>query len=160
MSRIPPTSCRSIDVFSDSDWAACKASRKSISSTVVLVGGFLITATARTQSVISQSSGEAEYIAGAASASEGLYVRELFRSCGIEMKLLIHIDSTSAIGTASRRGLTRIRHLDVRFLWLQSACAEKRLELRKCPGEENCADANTKAACLILALSTAGHGWV
>ena len=117
------------------------------SSTVVLVGGFLINATSRTQCVISQSSGEAEYIAGTASASEGLYVSELFKSCGFETKLLIHIDSTLAIGTAIRRGLTRIRHLDVRFLWLQSVCAEKRLELRKCPGEENCADSNTKAAC-------------
>ena len=50
-------------VFTDSDWAGDRPTRKSVSSWVIMLDGFLISAGARTQSVIAQSSCEAEYIA-------------------------------------------------------------------------------------------------
>ena len=40
--------------------------------------------------------------------------------------------------------MQRIRHLDVRYLWLQDEVAHKRLVLRKCRGDENIADGGTK----------------
>ena len=62
------------------------------------------------------------------------------------MNIHLRSDSTGAIGVASRRGLQRLRHLDVRFLWLQAEVAAKRVRISKVPGPENVADANTKPA--------------
>ena len=72
------------------------------------------------------------------------YFAALFRELGFEVQQTLRVDSSSAIGVASRRGLQRLRHLDVRYLWLQGEVAEKRLALRKCRGDENLADMGTK----------------
>jgi hypothetical protein len=48
-------------VYSDSDWAGCKASRKSTSGGMVLFGGSLVKSWSKTQGSIAMSSGEAEY---------------------------------------------------------------------------------------------------
>ena len=48
-----------LTVFTDSDWAGDRPTRKSVSSWVIMLGGSLISAGARTQSVIAQSSREA-----------------------------------------------------------------------------------------------------
>ena len=69
-----------------------------------------------------------------------------FLTCGQHVNIHLRSDSTGAIGVASRRGLQRLRHLDVRFLWLQAEVAAKRVRISKVPGPENVADANTKPA--------------
>ena len=111
-----------------------------------MLGGFLISAGARTQSVIAQSSCEAEYIAATAATSEAKYIQALFLACGQHVNIHLRSDSSGAIGVASRRGLQRLRHLDVRFLWLQAETASKNIRISKVPGPENVADANTKSA--------------
>ena len=62
------------------------------------------------------------------------------------MNIHLRSDSSGAIGVASRRGLQRSRHLDVRFLWLQAETVNKNIRISKVPGPENVADANTKPA--------------
>ena len=52
--------CLTLTVFTNSDWAGDRPTRKSVSSCVIMLDGFLISAGARTQSVISQSSCEAD----------------------------------------------------------------------------------------------------
>lgn len=93
---------------------------------------------------MAQSSGEAQFIAAAATASEGKFILAIVEACGVAPRLSLYVDSTAAIGTASRRGLARLRHLDVRFLWLQAEVCGKRLSIRKCDGSSNVADANAK----------------
>ena len=63
---------------------------------------------------------------------------------GIQMKLRLKSDASAAIGIASRRGLGKIRHLEVSQLWLQQKVANGDLELIKVNGEDNLADALTK----------------
>ena len=48
------------------------------------------------------------------------YVQALFLSCGQHVNIHLRSDSSGAIGVASRRGLQRLRHLDVRFLGVTS----------------------------------------
>ena len=43
-----------------------------------------------------------------------------------------------------RKGLSKVRHLDVNVLWLQEQCARKLLPVTKVPGEDNPADLMTK----------------
>ena len=111
-----------------------------------MLDGFLLSAGARTQWVVAQSSSEAEYIAATAATSEAKYIQALFSACGQHVSIDLRSDSSGAIGVASRRGLQRLRHLNVRFLWLQQETAHKKVRISKVPAEENVADANTKPA--------------
>ena len=92
-----------------------------------MLDGFLLSAAARTQSVTGQSSCEAEYIAATAATSEAKYIQAPFLSCGQHVNIHLCSDSTGAIGVASRIGPQRLRHLDVRFRWLQAETAAKRV---------------------------------
>ena len=133
-------------MFNDSDWAGDRPTRNSVSSWVNMLDGFLFSAGARTQSVTAQSSCEAEYIAAIAATSEAKYIQALFLACVQHVNIHLHSDSSGSIGVASRRGVQRLRHLDVRFLWLQAETASKDIRINKVPGPENVADANTKSA--------------
>ena len=80
------------------------------------------------------SSCEAEFFVATEATSEATYIHSLFLSCGQHVNIHLRSDSTGAIGVASRSGLQRFCHLDVRFLWLQGETAAKRARIRKVPG--------------------------
>ena len=56
----------------------------------------------------------------------------------------LYTDSNAAKAIASRRGLGRTRHLEVRKIWIQSAIEDKRIKIKKVAGTENPADPLTK----------------
>ena len=56
----------------------------------------------------------------------------------------MHSDETAAIGIARRRGLGKVRHLDVTDLWIQDKVRNKSVELVKVLGSDNSADILTK----------------
>jgi hypothetical protein len=92
-------------------------------------------------------------------ASESLGIQALAADLGWHLKVRLWVDSTAAKSIASRTGLGRVRHLEVRFLWLQEVVRKGRLMLRKIPGEKNPADILTKpknAADMILKLVPVG----
>ena len=73
--------------------------------------------------------------------------------------LRIHSDATAAIGIARRRGLGKLRHLDVEDLWVQEKVRNKDVEIVKVLGTDNPADIFTKyvdAAILNKALLQMG----
>ena len=94
-----------------------------------MLDGSLISAGARTQSVIVQSSCEAEYIAATAETSEAKYIQALLLARGQHVNIHLRSDSSGAVVVASRRGLQPLRHLDVRFLWLQAETASKKIRI-------------------------------
>ena len=53
-------------------------------------------------------------------------------------------DASAAIGIASRRGLGKVRHVEVSQLWLQQRVADGGLSVQKVDGISNVADALTK----------------
>ena len=63
---------------------------------------------------------------------------------GWEYKIRVHSDATAAIGIARRRGLGKVRHLDVSDLWIQEKVRAKSVELVKILGADNPADILTK----------------
>ena len=63
---------------------------------------------------------------------------------GINVRIQIKSDASAAIGIASRRGLGKIRHLEVSQLWLQQRVASEGLKIEKVKGTENVADALAK----------------
>ena len=58
--------------------------------------------------------------------------------------IVVHSDATAAIGIARRKGLGKIRHIDVTDLWIQDKIRSRVIQLAKVLGTENMADALTK----------------
>ena len=134
-----------VEAFGDSDWAACKSSRRSTSGGVILFGGSALKTYSSTQGSVATSVGEAEYYAALKAAAEGLGVQALARDLGFGVQVVVRSDSTSARGVAGRRGLSRrTRHMETKFLWLQEAIARKRLGWVKVHTSVNPADLLTK----------------
>jgi len=136
--------CGIIDVYSDSDWAGCVRTRKSTSGGIMMLGDGVVKTWSSTQTTIAQSSGEAEYYALVRAAAEGLGMQSVMQDLGWKMRVRLHVDSSAAKSIASRVGLGRVRHLEVKFLWLQAVVRDRRLEIRKVHGTENPADVLTK----------------
>ena len=63
---------------------------------------------------------------------------------GVLTGVRLGTDSSAAKSFVSRRGLGRMRHLDIRDLWLQMEVAEGKVEVVKVPGALNSADLMTK----------------
>ena len=107
-------------------------------------GGHCLKAWSKTQALVAKSSGEAELYAVVRGAAEALGMATLARDLGFETKIQLHIDALAAKGMIERRGLSKVRHLDVNVLWLQEQCARKILPVTKVAGESNPADLMTK----------------
>ena len=63
---------------------------------------------------------------------------------GLSNVVRLGTDSSAAKSFVSRRGLGRMRHLQIRDLYLQKEVREGRVEVSKIPGTENPADLLTK----------------
>ncbi len=69
-------------------------------------------------------------------------------------------DSTAAKGTCSRHGLGKLKHLDLKFLWVQEAVRAKRVLIVKETTETNFADLMTKHLAeekMLALLRSAGY---
>ena len=63
---------------------------------------------------------------------------------GMPYKDYLKCDASAAVGIVKRRGLGRIRHIDVTQLWLQEKVAEGVIEITKVNTKENVSDGLTK----------------
>eukprot|EP00973_Karenia_brevis_P055805 7761846-Karenia_brevis.AAC.1 len=57
--------------------------------------------------------------------------------------IMLGTDSTAAKSPVCRRGLGKMRHLEIRDLWLQKEVSDGKSVVSKVPGEENPADLMT-----------------
>jgi hypothetical protein len=133
-----------IDVFSDSDWAGDKTERKSTSGGVAMIAGGVAKIWSSTRATLSLSVGEAEYYALVKAAAEGLGIQALAKDMAFDFQLGIWVDSTTVKAIAARIGLGKVRHVEVKYLWVQQAMKAKKFEAKKVAGEENFADIGTK----------------
>ena len=132
-----------ITVETDSDWAGCRLTRKSTSGAIVRVGQHPLTFSCRLQKTLALSSGEAELCAQVGGISEALGIRNLFRDLGFELCIQSRCDSSAARGILQRAGAGRIRHLELRHLWVQDLVARGEAGIRWIPRSTNPADVLT-----------------
>ena len=133
-----------LTVYSDTDWGGCAKTRKSTSGGCIFMGTHLLKSWSSTQQTVSLSSGEAEYYGAVRAAGAGLGMQALMDDLGLKLPVLVFVDSSAAIGIASRQGLGKLRHLDTHTLWLQQAVRSKKVTVRKIDGCDNPADLFTK----------------
>ena len=133
-----------IEIFSDANFACCRKSRKSTSGGAICMGRHCLRTWSKTQSVIARSSAESELYAAARAGCEGLGMITLMNEMGRQVRARLHLDATAAIGILERRGLHKVRHLDVDLLWLQAHAAKEVLPIYKVGTDENAADLMTK----------------
>ena len=134
-----------LDVWSDTDHAGCFETRKSTTGGVVMFGEHAIKHWSSTQSLISLSSGGAEYYGCVRAGSHLMGIRSMLEDLGVKGKRLrVKTDASVAKSLASRRGLGGIRHIEVNQLWLQEKINSGVMEIEKVKGEINRADVLTK----------------
>ena len=133
-----------INVYVDTDFAGCKATRRSTSGGVALHGTHTIKHWSKTQTTVCLSSGEAELRGIGDGLAQAIGLQSIAADLGFTWRIDIHTDATAAIGIARRRGMGRIRHLDVTDLWIQDKFNSKLAFLHQVLGADNPADVLTK----------------
>ena len=114
---------------------------------MTLMNGLLCLSFSRTRKSTALSSCEAEVLAMTAGASEAFLLKAVWtfmvqQICEIEMRS----DSSSGRQWLQRTGLGRLKHVDVRLCWLQSALKRKALDVLPIGNRLNLSDLNTKKA--------------
>ena len=134
-----------LEVFTDSDWASDKTSRRSVSCATMFVGGCLLFSSSRTQKLVSLSSAEAEVYSCSSGASDAIMLSRLLAwMTGFKVTIHLHTDSSGARGILQRQGVGRVRHLSCRILWLQQLISDGVIRLGVVAGSTNPADIGTK----------------
>ena len=111
----------------------------------MMLGKHLIKSWGSTQGLVSLSSGEVEYYGLVTGCAEGLGAQALAEDMGYDVEVRVWTDSNAGRSVASRRGLGKMRHVELKHLWVQETVKDGRLEVRRVNGERNIADHLTKA---------------
>eukprot|EP00435_Cladocopium_sp_Y103_P020535 s1163_g5.t1 len=130
--------------MTDSDWATDRQSRRSKSASHVYVGNCLLYSFTRRQTVVAQSSAEAEYYATTSGVSEGILIRKVLAFFNLPLGLRSVTDSAANNAMAHRLGVGKIRHLETKVLWLQHLVYNGLLTMSWSPGKYNNSDLGTK----------------
>ena len=147
--EIPPEESHVVEAYSDSDWGSLKtpekARRKSTSSGIIVLNGIQVLSFSRTQKATASSSCEAELYALSGTCSEAILIGRLFEFLtGESVRTEIRCDSSSARQWSQRRGIGRLKHVDVRLCQLQDWVRENIISIGTVKTVLNVADLNTK----------------
>ena len=142
---LPQRLCRKIRVDSDSDYAGCIRTRRSTHGTVVRLGMHTVKASSGLQPTIGLSVGEAEYYGVVKGTRIGMQMQSMMKDWNISLDLEVYTDSNSAIGTTSRKGLGKMKHVQTWYLWIQERLASGCFKLLKVGTKHNVSDVCTKA---------------
>ena len=135
-----------ISVFCDSDWGGDRLSRKSTIGGAICLGQHCVKTWSSTQGAIALSSAEAEFYALIDGVLRAKWANTVLRELGCPVSPVARVftDSAAAKSFVSRRGLGKMRHLEIRDLWLQREVGEGKVVVLKVPGTANPADTMTK----------------
>lgn len=134
--------------FSDSDWAGCKKTRKSVSGFVVYFAGAPISWKSKSQPTVAMSSCEAEYVALSVAVREIMWLIQFFGELNVKLDLPIFVfgDNTASIELAKNPvHHERTKHIDIKHHFLREQVLSKRIKLMYVATADNIADVLTKA---------------
>jgi hypothetical protein len=134
--------------FTDSDHAGDIDSRKSTSGVLFFLGSSPVSWQSQKQSVVATSSCEAEYIAAATGASQGVWLARLYGELlnRAAAPVTIYIDNKSAISLCKNPVLhDKSKHIDLRFHFIRDYVEKGMIRAEFIGTGEQKADILTKA---------------
>lgn len=132
-------------VYCDASFAS-DSECKSTSGNLVFLQGLLLQSSSKTQAVTAKSSAEAELLGVNSGVSEALFVQSLLLDITDEIVSLEALtDSTACMGITSRLGVGRLKHVEVKHLWIQEAVRTRSVNISKVDTLDNLADLLTKS---------------
>jgi len=137
----------SLIAFADSDYAGDVDDRKGTSGYVFMVGTRVVSWSSRKQPMVTLSTTEAEFIAAASCACQGVWLRRIPEKLGHVqgMCTTIYCDNNSAIKLSRNPVLHgRSKHIDVRFHFLRELTRDGVVELVYCSTQEQVSDIVTQ----------------
>gem|GEM_PF-6951265 len=132
---------------SDSNYATCPVTRRSVSGYVTYLMDALVTAKSVMQKVVALSVTEAELMSAVQCAQDMLYVMRVLESIGLTVKkpMVLEMDNTGAVDLANNWSVGgRTRHIETRQHFLRDLKEEGIIKVTWIPGKENEADLLTK----------------
>ena len=133
-----------IKVHADSDHAGCLLTRRSRTGYTISIGTHCVKHGLNLQSTIALSSGESEFYSLTRGAALGLSLKSLMAAWRQKYDLIVLSDSSAARGTAARRRLGKLRHVQIPYLWMQERVASNDMTVRPVNTKKNLADLCTK----------------
>ena len=130
--------------YVDRDWAGCLRTRRSTSGGALMHGSHCVGHWSRTQSNVALSSGEAELNSALKGGVELKGCQTLFSEMGRVLVCRMKGDSTACTGILSREGAGKLKHVEVKQLWLQEFVSLGLLKVTQIPRLQNIGDAFTK----------------
>ena len=98
----------------------------------------------RTQGSVSLSSAEAEHYGMVSALAEAKQVQEVFGEYHEDTQIILETESSAAKANAERPGCGRMKHISVKYIYLQDAITNQEVWLRKVGTKQNVADGLTK----------------
>ena len=132
---------------SDSDYACCHTTRRSVTGLCVFLEGAAISVKSAMQKIVALSVTEAETIAAVQCAQEMVLAYKIMISIGlkVELPMILEMDNKGAVDLAnnwSQEG--RTKHMDIRYMWLRELKEKSLIRVNWLSGKENSADLFTK----------------
>ena len=137
-----------ISSYCDINYVSNLTSTKFISSYIFYITKGPITQKSKLQSIITQSTTEAEYIAINIAAKEAVYIKALLEELGLykQNKLPLYIDNNGALLLANNPVFhERTKHIVVKYYYIRDLINKGILDLIYIPTKEQKADGLTKA---------------
>ena len=137
----------SLIAFADSDYAGDVDDWKSTSGYVFMLGTRAVSWSSRKQPVVTLSTTEAEFIAAASCACQGVWLRRILEKLGHAQGVCttIYYDNSFAIKLSRNPVLHgRSKHIDMRFHFLHELTIDGIVELVHCSTQEQVLDIMTK----------------
>ncbi|KNZ77861.1 Copia protein [Termitomyces sp. J132] len=135
--------------FTDSDWASCPNSRRSLGGSMWSLGTGAISWAIRKQRTVAASSCEAEYMAAFECAQECIWLQALLKGIGLDLTsqpTQMFCDNDSAIALSKDPLLhARVKHVDIKYHFLRKQVQSNEIILLRVPSKDNTADIFTKA---------------
>ena len=138
-----------VTAYSDSDWAKCHVTRKSISGYCVFVNGNLVSWKSKKQATLSKSSAEVEYRCMASTTCEVMWILKILKDLGISDSLLpveLFCDNKAAIQIAANPVMhEKTKHFDIDVHLVREKVASGLIKTVKVDSKSQTADVLTKA---------------
>ncbi|GJZ14263.1 putative ribonuclease H-like domain-containing protein [Tanacetum coccineum] len=136
-----------LEAFSDSDYAGASLDRKSTTGGCQFLGSRLISWQCKKQTVVANSTTEAEYIAASHCCGQVLWIQNQMLDYGYNfMQTKIHVDNESAIYVVKNPVYhSKTKHIEIRHHFIKDSYEKRLIEMVKIHTDNNVADFLTKA---------------